>query len=981
MHVPGSNQFMLGPYRLDAETGELARGEATIKLTPKATAVLLTLGAHAGELVGKKELFAKVWTGRVVSDAALTSCIQELRNALQDDPRRPHYLETLHRRGYRLLVPLVRGMSVPAARSAPPPRIVGRQAELQALEGCLEHARAGERRIVFVVGEAGIGKTTLIESFVASAVRDVDLAYASGSCAEHYGASEPYLPLLDALTSLARGPQRVSVLEILRRRAPSWLAQLPALLDDSELERVQRRAVGATRERMLRELADAVEGICAVRPLLLRLEDLHWSDVSTLDWLGFVARRTEPARLLVLAAIRSIEELPRDHPLAALGAELPLRAHCRILTLPPLQPHEVGEYLAGRFSSAGGTAIDLAALAATIHARTEGNPLFVVTVTNDLIGRGALTQSDGVWTLRAAAGEVADAIPDDLRRLIELQLGRLHDRERTVLQAASAAGAQFSAPAVAAALGEPALGIEICCAELAGRGQFLNCAPAEAWPDRTLASRYCFRHALYRAALYDRLPAGLRAAWHARIGDRLEAAVGSQARARAAELATHFDRGCDVPRAVLYHQAAGDNATRRNAPREAIERYRRALELLAELPDSHQRAQREIELNIGLGPLLLASEGWGAAEAERAYSRAEQLCARTGATRELFTALWGLWMYRWGHGELDTAHNLGGRLLALAERTDDNALHLQAHHSLWATLLPRGELLACIRHATAGASVYTTACHGGLAAQFGHHDAGACAWQFHAWALALHGDVQRARELMDSAMALTREIAHPFSHALALFFAAALYQFLREPSIAERYAESGMRLAAEHDFKLIEAWSSAVFGWCAAVRGEHAAGVKRIVEAMVAARATGTQQFQTLLHTVLADACRHAGRAAEGLTAAEQGLAIAHRTDERFCEAELLRLRGELEFAAASAAELADCKLGKQRGCASIERAADVARAQGAHLFELRAAVSLLLARECPNDAIPALRTALQHFGAEVTCVDVRAAHAALAAL
>jgi hypothetical protein len=674
--------------------------------------------------------------------------------------------------------------------------------------------------------------------------------------------------------------------------------------------------------------------------LLLRLEDLHWSDVSTLDWLGFVARRPDRARLLVVASSRSDESLPRDHPLARLHAELPLRAQCRIVDLPPLEPADVGEYLGRRFAPAGVALQGVGALAATIHARTEGNPLFVVTVTNDLVERGALEQVDGAWALRAGEREIAAAIPGDLRRVIELLLDRQSDRERAVLEAASAVGREFSAAAAAAALGAETQAVEAICAALARRGQLLDLAAAQSWPDGTLASAYSFRHELYRAALYERLPAATRSGWHARVGDRLEAAYGAQARERAAELAVHFDRGRDIPRAALYHHAAGDNASRRNAPREAIEHYRRALDLVAELPDSHQRAMREIELNIALGPALLASQGWGAAEAERAYTRAQQLSVRTGATRELFTALWGLWMYRWGQDRLDDAQALGEQLLGLAQRTADDALHLQAHHALWATCLPRGELLACMEHATAGEGVYVAERHSGLAARFGNHDACACATQFRAWALALHGEAQQSRALGERALAMTKELDHPFGRALSLFFVGALHQILREPVLAERHARAALEVSAEQGFKLIEAWSSAVVGWSAAMRGDETA-CERIAAAIAAARATGTQQFQTLLYAILADACLRARRTADGLAATAQGLEIARRSGERFCEAELLRLDGELSLAAAAAAPPADAAALRQRSRKTLELSLEVARSQAAHLLEARCAASL----------------------------------------
>jgi hypothetical protein len=348
--------------------------------------------------------------------------------------------------------------------------------------------------------------------------------------------------------------------------------------------------------------------------------------------------------------------------------------------------------------------------------------------------------------------------------------------------------------------------------------------------------------------------------------------------------------------AVLYHHAAGDNASRRNAPREAIDHYRRGLELLPQLPDSHQRAQREIELNIALGPALLASHGWGAAEAEQ--------------------------------------------LLALAQRTADDSLWLQAHHALWATCLPRGEILRCVKHATAGEGVYVAERHGGLASRFGNHDACACAWQFRAWALALHGEVQESRALAERALTMTKEHDHPFGHALSLFFAGALHQILREPELAERHARAALNVAVEQGFKLIEAWSSAVVGWSDALRGDES-GPQRIAAAISAARATGTQQFQTLLYAILADACLRARRTADGLAATAQALEIARRSGERFCEAELLRLDGELTLAAAAASPPAEAAAMRRRARETLERSREVARAQAAHLFEARCSARL----------------------------------------
>ena len=938
--VSTETQFSLGPFRLNVETGELQHARRITKLTLKSTQLLLALAQHTGELVSKQELFRAVWKGRVVSDAALTTCVQELRDALQDDARQPRYIETLHRRGYRLLVPLL--PLAPAAPPAPTPpgRMVGRLTELAALDSRLRQAMAGRMQVVFVIGEPGIGKTTLLDAFAERHAAGGGLAYAVGRCAEHYGPSEAYLPLFDALMRLCRGPHAERVLQILRGHAPGWLAQLPALLGDAELETLRRRAVGGTRERMLRELADAITAFTVHIPLILRLEDLQWSDASTLDWLGFIARSREPARLLIVSSARPIEGVLGEQPLARLLAEVAVVRHCGVLQLGGLAAAEVGEYLTAQFGTQPIGGSRPGELADAIHGRTEGNPLFMINVANDLVARGVLIERNGSWSLAGRLADIAATIPEDLRRLIELQLERLTRDEGEALEVASAAGEEFHAATVAAALGQHTETVEARCSELSRRRLLVRAVGSEIWPDGTLASRFAFRHALYRATLYERLSPTRRARLHVAIADRLECGFGERARERAAELATHFERGGDVARAVLYHHSAGENASARSAAGLAIEHFRRALDLLAGLPDSRERTQQEISLNIALGPLLLACEGFGAPAAEKAYKRAQELCDRIGAARELFTALWGLWLYNQGQGKLDDAKQIGQRLLEIAASTHDRSLLLQAHHARWPTSLLRGEILACFEHAAAGAELYEVGEHAGMAARYGNHDPGACGHWFHAVALALHGDLVAARAASQAALRLTEELAQPFSRAAALFFAAMFEQIAGEHTAAGEWAEQSACLAAEHGFAMVSAWASCIASWAMVVNGEHAAGISGIRAALNAAQATGTKQYQSYFFGLLADGCRIAGCTSEGLAAVHSGLETAHRTKERFYEAELLRLEGELVRATATGAE---------RSVALLERAVELARHQAAHLLELRALTSLVHATQDPK--------------------------------
>jgi hypothetical protein len=416
--------------------------------------------------VTKETLFQTVWFDTVVSDDALTSCIQELRSALRDNSKQPRYIETVHRRGYRFLPavttrPVVSSQfSIVSTGKAPlqnpqlatghwqlTTKLVGRETELRQLHDWLDKALGGERQLVFVSGEPGIGKTTLVEAFLAgigqrgpgNGGRENQKAKAKtqkskvknpapstqhrapgmwlgwGQCIEHYGAGEAYLPILEALGRLCREKDGKKVIALLRQHAPSWLVQMQALLSSTELDELQRRTAGVTRERMLRELAEALEVVTQEHPLVLTLEDLHWSDVSTLDLLSMLARRQEPARLLVIGTYRPVEVLTREHPLKALKQELQLHGRCEELALDFLSEDDVAEYLAVRFavpSPLAGEGQDRGALrsrhgqrpshpvplpqgerepfvaesvhnlARYVHRRTDGNPLFMVHVTN-----------------------------------------------------------------------------------------------------------------------------------------------------------------------------------------------------------------------------------------------------------------------------------------------------------------------------------------------------------------------------------------------------------------------------------------------------------------------------------------------------------------------------------------------------------------------------------------------------------------------
>ena len=796
--------------------------------------------------------------------------------------------------------------------------MVGRVAEFGELALAFDQARCGRRQIVFISGEPGIGKSALADAFLEQLRTSQTVKIAHGQCLDHHGVGEPYLPLIEALTRLAGGQGGAAMKEILSAQAPSWLAQMPALWTRSERSALETRG-RATRERMMRELTLAIEAIASDAPLLLKLEDIHWSDTSTLDWLAHVARRPEPARLMVMATFRPADAAAAKVGLGGLVTELALHGRCREIALAPLGLTAIESYMEARLGD--DAAVKSCEMAPLLLERTGGNPLFMTSIVNQLAQQEGRTPSAIV------------AIPHDVRCFIDRQIDELTESDRNLLTAASVIRREFATSAVAAAIEIDIDQVEIACARLARQGVFVVKSGSTTWPDGTRAELYSFRHDLYRELLYDRLTATRRALCHARVGRRLEAAWTGRLDAIAAELAEHFERGNEPARAIPHHQRAAAKALRRSANEEAIGHLHRALNAIAAIADEDERAKVEIELRIGLGAAFMATRGFGASEVLDAYSKAEALCERLGERADIFPALWGQWLFRWGRSEVDAAWRLCERLLALAEKSGDVGLKLQAHHASWATSFGRGNLAEVRAHAETGLTLYDANIHQAMASSYGNHDASTCARYFSALSLAFAGEDAQARQMANRALAVARSLNDPFSLGLALYFASAVAQVLGDVALAEQRAEASRQIATEHDLAMLRAWSTGVVGWCAAENGDPDRGIALLIEAIATLQDTQSRHLMCYLLGLLAETQMKAGHHAEAMKAVLEGIALAEAHGERYYDAELHRLRGELLARSPSGR--------KQQAEASFRVAIEIAKEQGARTLERKANDSL----------------------------------------
>ena len=711
------------------------------------------------------------------------------------------------------------------------------------------------------------------------------------------------------------------MVEVLNRFAPTWLAQMPELLAPEERARLQGQNQGVTQQRMLREMAQALEALAAEAPLVLLLEDLHWSDFSTVELISAIARRSETARLLIVGTYRPMEILAHDHPLRTMKQELELHRSCEELRLKPLSEEDVAGYLAKRFSSNGSRQSD--SLAAMIHQRTDGNPLFMINVVDYLVDAGLLASSSEARAAESAEILRADRIevPRSVSQMIERNLERLKPEEQAVLEAASVAGAEFSAAAVAAALERPQNEIEACCARLSRHEQFFVEKNEIAWPDGTVAAGFGFRHAMYQEVLYGLLPPGRRVQLHRLIATREEAGYGERTSEVATELAHHYSLGNDKNKAIHYFRLAGERAVARGAVVEAEDHYRRALGLLSELPQASERDRLELALQMALGDVLWSSKSWSHPDASRAYTRALELAQQLGETTQTETVLTARVAFVFGRAQFKLARELAERMLAAAERSRDRASLYTAQTLLGVTLAMQGQYLDANRHLELTRSYYEESESGELA--WIEVDAEASAAIV---ALAV-GLPERARQQMREVLRRAGARTDSFAFGLAHFWGGIFCGLIRDPQGAFEHAQALRRLTARQPV-----WASHAdlfTGEALTAQGNSLEGVGYLRKASAICEEMGQTMFLTFAKLGETEFLAGQGRIDDALALVSDAL----RDAEEFAHLKSPVLRRRADLLAQSGADASEVG-------AAYRAAIDCARGQGAKYYELQASTS-----------------------------------------
>ena len=579
------------PYTLDFSAGTLLRGDDEIKLRPKTFSVLSVLVQNPGQLVTIENLMHSVWGNVIVSSQAPRNCVRELRQVLGDTSRKAEFIQTVHGRGYRLIAPVSGPVASKGKLDQSPlvPRtttLVDRDEPLAKLAGHLDLALRASRQLVFVTGEAGIGKSALVEYFLDHGLPTQTLLVGRGQCVEHHSGGDAYLPFIEALIDACR-TARFDAAGLFEKFAPSWYRGFPTAYSRNipDLSRAQPIQQGS---RTLLEIAEALEIIAASYPILLVLEDLQWADKDTLGLLVHIARRRPAARLLIACTYRSEDVIGHAHPIPSLKQELLIHGHCANIALHPLTVQGVESYLEHRFRPAD-PQLELTQLASKVHERTDGNPLFMTELMQHFLDQGYLTMEDAHWRFDHDLDSAVGEIPDDVRLFIDEQVNRLQAEQRLILEIASQVGTVFSARLITDLVEYSAPDLEEMFSELAERDYILEYGDERILDDGTVVQRFRFIHNLHQETLSRRIPMAKRIRMLRAIGERIEDLYAGDTSPVLGELASLFERGKEFSKAARYLLLHARHLNNLGASHEALRQLARGSELSNLIRDAQQR--------------------------------------------------------------------------------------------------------------------------------------------------------------------------------------------------------------------------------------------------------------------------------------------------------------------------------------------------------------------------------------------------------
>lgn len=805
---------------------------------------------------------------------------------------------------------------------------VGREEQREMLWRAFSRVKDGRGLILAVTGEAGIGKTSLLEDFLAELPsRGEAPVIGRGRCSQRLAGEEPYLPILEALESLLNPQAGFDVASAMKTVAPTWhgLVAHDSAITSSSGE-TREPAPATSQERMKREFSALCQELSRWQPLILFIDDLHWADISTIDILNYVAGRFGDIRLLVLGSYRPSDMALRGNPFLGIRNDLQSRGLFQEMILPFLALEDVEHYLGLEFPQHRFPGD----FASVIHSKTEGSPLFMADLVRYLRDTGGIIEENGTWVLAREVPEAPRDLPASVRGMIQRKIEQVEERDHKLLLAASVQGHEFDSAVVAEAIEMDPDEVEERLDVLERVHVFVRRGAESEFPDHSLTLNYQFVHVLYQNALIESLQPTRRARISGRVARALVARYGKQVASVAAQVAVLFEAARDFSACAQYFYIAAARSAELFAFREALSLSERGLKAVEALPEGPARKQQELVLQMMKGIALRSTSGWATHQIEGVFTKARQLCQEMDDPPELIPVLWATTLFLLIRGNLAECRDRADELMRQAERSGGRSYIMAANHisgvvrEFIGDMVESSQLLERCRELHIPSEGHTNA------AMYGQ-DPGVIGRAMSARPLWALGYPDRAMQRATETLAIARSQNMPTMIAFSLVVLQGIHLYRGEAAEALSVGDEILALCREYELPQEAEWSKGFQGYALYLLGRHNEGIEVLKSSLAQQKAISAGLVRSAFLALLADALRQSGHTEEGLQAIEEGFAHAEQTTEGGYVAELHRVRGEL-------LQLTGDTAGAER---SLREALDYSARQQTKSFELRSATAL----------------------------------------